>query len=169
MSEDFIKKIYLHGEGIKSIKNIDITNVVSIDQLLEKFEKESDTNFDNSDKGIEIFLDSVGKKSASEELLEKISDKDHIHCHRCKKVKSIIVYNGDRYEIESPPNEKLHVILQKALTHFNISKNDGADMVLRYHDAKGNILQDNDRIGSFTDYPKCEATLSLTSKRNVQG
>lgn len=161
-------KIYLHGEGMKSIKSLSLNGIKTKKDLISKFKEQSALEFDDRKDEIEVFLDKDLEEKLNGNVDRVIRDKDHIHCHRCKKVEATVVYNSDNFNTKLPPNVKLQVILKRALAHFKIGPKDGADLVLRLTE-QGEILQDYDRLGSFAKFPDCEVKFFLTPKRNVQG
>ncbi len=124
------------------------------------------------DTPVECFIEdkeSPSEKSATTASL-KIEKRSHVHCHRCKKVAVAITYNGKEEKISVPPQTVAEKIFKLAIKAFNISSSDrGSNLVLRLDNGQGQILQDDDHIGSFVNYPACHITLFLTPKKQVQG
>jgi len=99
----------------------------------------------------------------------KLKNRCHVHAHKCHKVDVHIVYNGIEKSLQEPPSSTIKKVKSKALHLFDITKDDGMDLLLRLGSAEGEILQDDEHIGSLVSGPHCHVRLYLTPKKNVQG
>jgi hypothetical protein len=165
MKED----VYIHGEGLKEPKIIKIARETRVSEIVKEFEGLSGI-ISSSEAEVELFFDNeepVDKNASASDL--KIKKRSHIHCHRCKKAVTHITYNGVEEKIKFSPNTLISKVFKKALKAFEISESDASNLVLRIGSGQGDILNDDDHIGTFVDYPKCKVDLFLTPKKQVQG
>jgi len=164
------KQIYLHGEGLKEAKFIEISSEMMISEIVKEFEVITGVA-STKEAPVECYLDDddnpLDKSSTAGS--KKIEKRSHIHCHRCKKVEVVVMYNGREEKFSFPPQTKAEKVFKKAIKELKISASEASNLVLRLGNAQGEILQDDDRIGSFVNYPACHLSLYLTPKKQVQG
>ena len=163
-------QLYLDGEGLKEAKIIEFDSEMKISGIAKEFEKI--TGLQSSGKSdVACFLDDdeVELDQSLTIELAKLKKRSHVHCHRCKKVKVVVVYNGKEEAFDFGPNTKAEKVFKKSVKKFDITKSDASNLVLRLESGQGEILQDDDRIGSFVSHSTCHLTLYLTPKKQVQG
>lgn len=164
------KQIYLHGEGLKETKFIEIGSETKISEIVKEFEAITGVA-STKEAPVECYTDDddspLDKSSTAGS--KKIDKRSHVHCHRCKEVEVIVTYNGREEKFSFPPQTKAEKVFKKAIKEFKISDSDASNLVLRLGNGQGEILQDDDHIGSFVSYPACTLSLYLTPKKQVQG
>lgn len=160
-------QIYLHGEGQKEAKLIEVSEESTVKEVLTAYREA----FNLPEKDIEdlqLFVDEEEpKKTEHHHKKAEIKKRSHVHCHRCEKVGITIDYNGQVVKFSENPSTTGAVILKKAAKDFKISEADGANLILKTSEKV--IIQKTDRIGSFVSYPKCEISLSLIHDIQIQG
>lgn len=159
-------EIYVHGEGSRDPKLVEVAESASVKDLLNYY-RQAFPGAGTSDD-VELFFED------EEEPKEKghfggagIKKRIHIHCHRCRKIAVTIFYNGEDKQFSFPPSATARQILKKAIHAFQISEADAGDYLLKLDDKT--ILQPTDHIGSFASFPRCEVRLFLTPTKPVQG
>ena len=164
------KQIYLHGEGLKEAKFIEIGSETKISEIVKEFEAMTGVA-STTEAPVECYVDDDDSPldTSSTAGSKKIDKRSHVHCHRCRKVEVVVTYNGREEKISFPPQTKSEKVFKKAIREFNISDSDASNLVLRLSNGQGEILQDDDHIGSFVSYPACQLSLYLTPKKQVQG
>lgn len=164
------KQIYLHGEGLKEAKFIEIGSETKISEIVKEFEAITGVA-STKEASVECYADDadspLDKSSTAGSM--KIDKRSHVHCHRCRKVEVVVTYNGREEKFSFPPQTKAEKVFKKAIKEFKISDSDASNLVLRLDNGQGEILQDDDHIGSFVSYPACHLSLYLTPKKQVQG
>lgn len=160
-------QIYVHGENNREPKLVEVSEEASVKDVINKYHLE----FPNSGESeeVEFFVEDEEDHRHKHETGEKggIKKKDHIHCHRCKKVSVAVEYNGHTITLNVPPSTTAKKILKQATKKFNISEGDAADLLLKLND--GTVLQPGDHVGSFVAFPHCNINLLLTANKQVQG
>jgi len=164
------KQIYVHGEGLKEAKFIEIDSETKMSDIIKEFEAITGVASTN-DAPVECYADDDDNPldRSSTAGSKKIDKRSHVHCHRCRKVEVTVTYNGREEKFSFPPQTKAEKVFKKAIKEFKISDSDASNLVLRSGSGQGEILQDDDHIGSFVNYPACHLSLYLTPKKQVQG
>lgn len=160
-------QIYVHGENDRESKLVEVSENASVREILTKYQQEFPGS--GSSDEIELFIEDEEEYKAKDEAGENagIKNRVHVHCHRCKKVKVAVEYNGQSITLHVAPSATAKKILKKAAKDFKISDGDAADLLLKLHD--GTVLQPTDHIGSFVAFPHCHLKLLLTANKQVQG
>lgn len=160
-------QIYLHGENNRDPKLVEVSEEASVKEVINKYQQEFPNSGNTED--VEFFVEDEEEHRSKDEIGEKggIKRKNHIHCHRCKKVSVAVEYNGQTITLNLPPSTTAKKILKQAAKKFNISEGDAADLLLKLADAT--VLQPGDHIGSFVSFPHCSISLLLTANKQVQG
>jgi len=160
-------KVYVHSEHSRDLKVIEILETASIKDIIDQFHKEFPVA--GNPEEIELFLEGEEEPKHKEHKAEHagVKKKHHIHCHRCKKIEVLIMYNGQDKIFQLSPAATANVVLEKAIHAFNINPEDAGDYLLKLEDKT--VLQPNDHIGSFATYPVCKVKLYLTPTKPVQG
>ena len=164
------KQIYLHGEGLKETKFIEIDSETNISEIIKEFEEITGVA-STKDAPVECYADDDDNPLDRSSTVgsKKIDKRSHVHCHRCRKVEVAVTYHGREEKFSFPPQTKVEKVFKKAIKEFKISDSDASNLVLRLGSGQGEILQDDDHIGSFANYPACHLLLYLTPKKQVQG
>jgi hypothetical protein len=164
------KQIYLHGEGLKETQFIEIDSETNISEIIKEFEVITGVA-STQDAPVECYADDEDSPldKSSTAGSKKIDKRSHVHCHRCRKVELAAIYNGREEKFNFPPQTMVEKVFRKAIKEFKISDSDASNLVLRLGSGQGEILQDDDHIGSFVSYPACDLSLYLTPKKQVQG
>jgi hypothetical protein len=164
------KQVYLHGEGLKEAKFIEIGSETKISDIIKEFEAITGVA-SSTEAPVECYGDEDDNPldKSSTAGAKKIDKRSHVHCHRCRKVEVAVMYNGREEKFSFPPQTKVEKVFKKAIKEFKISDSDATNLVLRFGNGQGEILQDDDHIGSFVSYPACHLSLYLTPKKQVQG
>lgn len=164
------KQVYLHGEGLKEAKFIEIGSETTVSEIVKEFETITGVT-STTEAPVECYTDTgdspLNKSSIAGSM--GIDKRSHVHCHRCRKVEVVVSYNGREESISFPPQTKSEKVFQKAIKEFKISNSEANSLVLRLGNGQGEILQEDDHIGSFVSYPACHLILYLTPKKQVQG
>ncbi len=164
------KQIYLHGEGLKEARFIEIDSEANVSEIIKEFEAITGVA-STREAPVECYAEDddnpIDKSSTAGS--RKIDKRSHVHCHRCRKVEVVVMYNGREEKLSFPPQTKAEKVFKKEIKEFRISDSDASNLVLRLGNAQGEILQDDDHIGSFVNYPACHLALYLTPKKQVQG
>lgn len=158
-------KIYLHEENKKESRYLTVNSDTTIADLLKIALPEHNGESEN----FQVFIeDEETPKNKGDHLAHiGVKDKSHIHCHRCKKIKVSVSYNGQSFEHAVEPSLTAKRIKKKAGEKFGISVSDLADLVLQLPDES--VLQDHDHIGSFVSFPECKIHLNLIPQNLIQG
>ena len=164
------KQIYLHGEGLKETKFIEIDSETKISEIVKEFEALTGVA-STIDAPVECYADDDDNPLDSSLTAgsKKIDKRSHIHCHRCRKVEAAAIYNGREETFDFPPQTKVEKVFKKVIKEFKISDSDASNLVFRLGTGQGEILQDDHHIGSFVNFPACHLFLYLTPKKQVQG
>ena len=99
----------------------------------------------------------------------KFKNRCHIHVHKCRIINVQIVYNGVEKTISAVPSWTIKKVKNEALKDFDITHDDGMDLILRIGSSEGEIVQSDEHVGSLTSKNDCSVKLYLTPKKNVQG
>jgi hypothetical protein len=157
--------VYLHQEGAREPKTIEIPENGKVKDVLEICSQEMGIANDGS---LNLFLlDEDLPEGKEHPVKDRIKPKAKIHCHRCQKVEVVVIYNGKTFQDPFPPSTKVSKIIKKAVKAFGISETDAADLVLRLADKTD--LQEDDPIGAFVGYPECKIAVNLLHPNPVQG
>ncbi|MGP8215368.1 MAG: hypothetical protein ACLQQ4_07385 [Bacteroidia bacterium] len=160
-------KIDLHGEGITEPLTVVVDKDVKIKEIVEIFAQNS--------KGVtveevEVFFEDETEPRQKEHHCEEggIKKRHHIHCHRCKKVKCAIDFNGVTKLLTVPPSMRGETLLKLVGREFGITEIDLTNMELKFVSTE-QVLLPNEHIGTFVTYPKCETALNLVPIKSTNG
>jgi hypothetical protein len=162
-----MKKIYLHGESIRDHKELDVEANATHALLLDLFKREFQIPENAGDYTIFIQEDEI-LSDGTEILLEaEIIHRGHYHFHRCKVIRTAVTYNGTIKNFEFKPSATCSHVLYEVTAKFKITPNDAAKLILKVDDET--ILKATDYIGSFAGHHDCALSLSLASKKVIEG
>lgn len=156
-------QIYFFGQGAKEPKIVTLVDTAgSVNELLNLLINEG-----LASQGTSLFLDDNELPLSLSESIKKsgITNKCHIHGHKCQKISVSVIYNGTTYLEEFPPSTKAKKIISKSVKFFSIPEKDAKDLVLRLEDKTE--LQDKDSIALFAK--ECLLTLYLVHPTRVEG
>ena len=162
--------IVLFGEWVKDPRvynSEEELNLKSLKQIFRSYSKLESLR----DNEMFIFIEDLDEEVVEdnfEELLKK-AKKHRFHCHRCKKINVIISYNGKEYTHEFNPASTAHKIMLWTAHQAGISPNDTVGLIFRIESETGKTFENNDHLGSFVNFPKCNIHLYLTPKDRYQG
>ena len=153
------KEVYVHGEG-GSQKLLKVVETI----LLKELHKEAKMPAVN--EKVFFFVEDGETELEGELTIEhhKIPHRQHIHCHRCHKIKVSVTYNGQVHK-EFAPGTTGRKILKWALKDLKV---DGVGYKLVMVGTNIELMAD-DHVGSFVKYPECKIELNLTKAVVVQG
>ncbi|HLZ16818.1 MAG TPA: hypothetical protein VKQ08_07250, partial [Cyclobacteriaceae bacterium] len=158
--------IYLHAENNREPKSVEVPDHATVEEIILICQQ----YFPNGTTE-EIFLFVEDDETPRERHVHHgeagIQHHHHIHCHRCKMVDVIVIYNGDDKSFPVAPSTTVKKLLQKVIHAFHISDQDAGDYVLKLDDKT--ILKPSDHIGSFTTFPRCHVKLFLTPIKPING
>jgi hypothetical protein len=156
-----MQKVYLHGEGIRQTQQVELPAQVKKKDIIKAIKTEHP--FTNEEE-VFVFIDEEEEPMNGKE--HSLTNKQHLHLHRCKKVQASVMYNGSTKSIQVPPNTKVSKLIRQAADAFAISQEDAADFILKL----GNdTLESIHRIGSFVEVGTCSVSLFLTPNPQVKG
>jgi hypothetical protein len=160
-------QIYVHGENARDPQLVEISENANVNDIIDLYRQQFNQTTDSDQ--IELYLEDEDEPKSKKDQADKanIKKRSHVHCHRCKKIKVTVFYNGDDKSFEFPPSATTKKIMKKVVKEFGISESDSGDYLLKLDDKT--ILQPSDHIGSFSSYPLCQVKLFLTPTKPVQG
>jgi len=97
-----------------------------------------------------------------------VGHRNHIHCHRCKKIHVHVLYNGVQKEREFSPAVRLDRILRWATHEFNLHGHDAADMAL-FLPGEVTPLDGDVHVGSLASFPDCRVSFAMNVPALVNG
>lgn len=165
LKENYMEKklqVYFYGQGAKEPKIIDVPEEGTVKELLDVLVSNGVAK-----EGSHVFLNDEEDHLLFELTLEKagIKHKSHVHCHKCRRIKVEVSYNGKPFTEEVSPSAKAKRIIANAAKFFSIPEKDAAGLVLRLAD---NVeLQDSDSIALFA--VDCSISLFLVHPVRVEG
>ncbi len=160
---DSKKEIYLHAETLKEPKLITIEEEKTVEEILSKH------NQINVEEEVLCFIEDGEEILDIKVTITELKHKTHLHCHRCRMVRTIVTYNGRNIEAEINPSTTGKKVKERALKEFGIPHNEWGDYVIRLGNASGEEIEDHQHIGSFVSFPNCAITLFLTRIVSIQG
>jgi len=89
-----------------------------------------------------------------------------LHCHRCRKVKVSVSYNGEETR-KFGPNAKIRRVTKWAKKQFAVDTD--RKWVLRLDGAEGDILDPDTNLGKLVKSKDCNLSLFLTERCLIQG
>jgi hypothetical protein len=156
-------ELYIHTAEHRDPKLVKIDEDATVEDLLKRVAPESNRD---------IYLTIEGEEQPHErhrKLCEcGIKHRDHIDCHRCRKIAVAVFYNGEQNRSFSP-SATIEKVMHWALRAFALTGADALDKVLRILDAPNEVLPESAHIGSFVKSHACEVRLNLTGKVEVNG
>lgn len=159
-----IMEVYVHVEGSREPK----LAKVSEDATLKEVAAAAGCSLNEAD---DIFIGRQDDDNAFHhgDSLDKakVKHRQHIHCHRCKKIQVSVLYNGQK-ERDFSPAIRLDVILRWAIREFNLEGQDAADMAL-FLPGEQSPLDGDIHIGSLASFPECSVTLAMNAPALVNG
>ena len=156
-------ELYIHNANHPDPVLVKIDEEATVEELLKRIAPETDGEFHLSIEG----EDEPHEKHRK--LCEcGIKHRQHVHCHRCRKVAVTVFYNGQQNRTFGP-SATIEKVLRWALRAFDLKGADALDKVLRLPDAPNDVLSETAHIGSFVKPPACEVRLNLTGKVEVNG
>jgi hypothetical protein len=93
----------------------------------------------------------------------------HIHCHKCHRIRVLVMYNGVEKDRAFAPSVKVKRVLKWAIEAFQLKGADAEDKVLRLAEPPQTELPNDAHIGSFTHPAKCEVKVCLVPPIRFQG
>jgi hypothetical protein len=97
-----------------------------------------------------------------------VGHRHHIHCHRCKKIDVLVLYNGVQKDHESSPAVRLDRVLRWATHEFQLQGHDAADMAL-FLPGEVTPLDGDVHIGSLASFPDCRVSVVMNVPVQVNG
>ena len=159
--------IYLHGEGNRDAKTVEIPAHTTVEDIILIYQQQ----FPGSGTTEEIVLfiedDETPRDRHAHHGEAGIHHRHHVHGHRCRTVEVVVLYNGDDRSFPVAPSTTVKRLFQKAIHAFHISESDAGDYLLKLED--GTVLKSSEHIGSFTTFPRCHIKLFLTAKKPING
>lgn len=162
-----MKKVYLHGENNRDIKEIEVAANADHNLLLELFKREFEIGEHSDDYVLYLQEDEIFADGTETKVETGIIHRGHYHAHRCKKIKTEVTYNGQTESFEFVPAATGNKVLKTILSKFKIAPADAADLLLKVDD--GTIFAATDHIGSFVGHHDCKVSLLLVSDKLIQG
>jgi len=162
-----MKKVYLHGEKNRDIKEVEVAANADHNLLLELFKREFQIPDNSGDYVIFLQEDEIFTDDTEVITDIEIIHKGHYHAHRCKKIKTDVTYNGQSEEFEFKPSATGNKVLKSVISKFKIAQADAADLLLKTNDQT--IFKATDHIGSFAGHHDCKLGLLLVSDKLIQG
>jgi hypothetical protein len=151
-----ILEIYIHGEGFRDPKMIRVPEESTIQDLA----RAAGIQLNGTEEVFVMAEDEDDPKTPDDTLAKGgVEHRHHVHCHRCKRVETIVMYNGIRKEREFAPSSRIKKVLNWALKEYHLHGHDAEDKVLFLPD--GTTLSEDAHIGSYTSFPECRITLAL--------
>jgi hypothetical protein len=162
-----MKKVYLHGENTRDIKEVELEATADHGQLVEIFKREFKITEPDGDYIVFLQEDVVFEDGEEIEVKAEIIHRGHYHFHRCKKIHTSVTYNGQTESFDFKPSATGNKVLKTVLKSFKISGNDAAGLILKVNDSL--ILKATDHIGSFAGHHDCKLSLILAPDKVIQG
>jgi hypothetical protein len=160
-------KIFVHVNNSLDFKNAEVDETMKIGLLVKEFAPNLSGEQDYLED-VEIYQENQDEDfDKGITILEAgIKHGDHIFIGKCKKVPVNINYAGKNFPTHVGPATTIKKLKELALDHFEISKKDGAELLLWYVEKP---LDSRVFIGSLTDYPAHQVDLILAPKKDVNG
>ena len=161
-------EVYVHGEGVADLKLIKIGEDDTIAELIKKAHAAGIKSPDGDEKIIVTLEDEDDEKDHGHGTADcGIKHHGHVHCHRCRHVAVIVLYNGKEKSRQFAPSAVGAKIKKWALLEFNMSGKDAENKALFFENKME--LKADDHIGTFVDYPHCSIKLHLGGVVEVNG
>jgi len=162
-----MKKVYLHGENNRDVKEIEVAANADHNLLLELFKREFQIAEHAGDYVLYLQEDEIFPDGTEVKVEVEIIHRGHYHAHRCKEIKAEVTYNGQTEEFKFAPAATGNKVLKTVLSKFKIAPADATDLLLKVNDET--ILTATDHIGSFVGHHDCKVCLLLVSDKLIQG
>ncbi|MFA6087234.1 hypothetical protein [Mucilaginibacter sp.] len=162
-----MKKVYLHGENNRDVKEIEVAANADHNLLLELFKREFQIAEHVDDYTLFFQEDEIFPDGTEVKLEVEIIHRGHYHVHRCKKIKTEVTYNGQTEDFEFVPSATGNKVLKTVISKFKIAPADATDLLLKVNDEI--IFKATDHIGSFVGHHDCKLSLLLVSDKLIQG
>jgi hypothetical protein len=159
--------IYLHGEGNRDVKSVEISADATVEDIIIIYQQQFPGGETTEEISLWIEEDETPRHRHAHHGEGGIHHRHHVHCHRCKTVEVVILYNGDDRSFAVAPSTTVKKVFQKAVHAFHISESDAGDYLLKLED--GTVLKPSEHIGSFTNFPRCHVKLFLTAAKPING
>jgi hypothetical protein len=84
----------------------------------------------------------------------------HIHCHSCRRIKAIVIYNGDEKTHRFSPSTTIETVLTWAAKKFKINPIDAEKLVLKISGSGDSPLKPDTHVGDLVK-PDSHCALAL--------
>ena len=159
--------VFLHGEGNRDAKTVEIPAHATVEDIIIIYQQQFPSGVTTEEIFLWVEEEKTPKQRHAHHEEAGIHHRHHVHCHRCKTVEVVILYNGDDRSFPVTPSTTVKKIFEKAIHAFQISESDAGDYLLKLED--GTVLKPSEHIGSFTTFPRCHVRLFLTAKKPING
>lgn len=163
-------EVYVHTPDSPEPKLVTVREDMTAKDLIEKI-KSLGLLGNEPSEDLHLFLDDDEVVIEREKRLCDCGchHRKHVHCHRCRRAKVTVTYNGRDIDRAFAPSTRIRRIRAWATREFALSETDAAETVLRLADKPDSDLPDDAHIGSFVKFPVCAVRLALVVKVAVQG
>jgi len=164
-SEKRLVQVYVHGEGSREPKLVKVPE----DATLKEVAAAAGCHLERVE---ELF---IGRQDEDEPMNHEhplhtagVGHRHHIHCHRCRKIHALVLYNGVQKEQEFSPTVRLERVLRWATHEFHLQGHDAADMAL-FLPGELTPLDGDVHVGSLASFPDCRVSFTLAVPALVNG
>ena len=160
-------RIYVQVEGEKKPKLVEVPSTASIKDVLAPLAAQGVHVGDD----IVMFVEDEEDELPQHERLHEhnIKHRDHLHCHRCRKIEVRVSLNGTNHCQVFPPSTRIAKVKKWAAPLFEKDGFDGTDEMALQIANSTEQPSDDAHIGTLVTHPACELTFDLIGKPLVQG
>src|SRR5687767_1003824 len=111
-------QIYEHGENNKEPQIITVDERSTVQDIINEYAKK----FNTAAGEVNLFLqdEDDAKEKGTHADAVGIKKRNHVHCHRCRKIKVTVFFNGDDKNIDVPPSFTAKNLIKKIFQLFGI-------------------------------------------------
>lgn len=162
-------EVYAHTRDGVEPKLIEMSEDSTVKQLLEAISAAGGLAGEPHEEILVFLEDSDEPVEHHRKLSEcEIRHRNHVHCHRCHRIKVSVFYNEEKHE-SFPPSAKVKRVLNWAIKAFKLTPAEAADKILVLKDNANDELDPNAHIGSYAKPHQCAVELCLTAPVEVNG
>lgn len=162
-------ELYVHTSDGVEPKLVKTSEDATVKQLIEAIKATGAIHVEPGEE-LHLFVEDMEEHiHADKRLCDcEIRHRQHVHCHRCHRVKVSVFYNAEKEKV-FPPSAKVKRVLRWAIEAFGLTPADAADKVLVLKENPDVELSEDAHIGSVAKSPECAVDLCLVAPVTVEG
>lgn len=160
-------RVYVQVEGEKNPQLIEIPSDARLKDVLAPLAAKGVHVGDD----IVMFVEDEDDELPQDDCLSdrNIKHRDHLHCHRCRKIEVSVLLNGTKNCRSFSPSARIAKVQEWAAHAFEKDGFEGTDEMALQLVGSTERPPDDAHIGTLVTYPNCELAFNFIGKPLVQG